>query len=100
MEKSRQASSTGEALKKGEHTAMITTQNMMPITASKTAMKPRSSIQTNQAETSKDLEERLLAATQPFTYEGGAATLPVPSHPDFTSDGSGSELRDRPVEIG
>jgi hypothetical protein len=39
------------------------------------SMAPRPSIQANQAETSSDLEKRLMARPQPFTYEGGAATL-------------------------
>jgi hypothetical protein len=39
------------------------------------SMVPRPSIPADQAETSKDLERRLVANPQPFTYEGGAATL-------------------------
>src|SRR5580704_2152845 len=38
------------------------------------SMAPRPSIPANQADTSLDLERRLVAAPQPFTYEGGAAT--------------------------
>jgi hypothetical protein len=39
------------------------------------SMAPIPSIPANQAETSRDLEKRLMAPPQPFTYEGGAATL-------------------------
>ena len=56
---------------------MITTQNMVPITGAKPEMKPRKSIPANQAETSRDLEERILASPQPFTYENGAANAPT-----------------------
>src|SRR5437588_7185479 len=41
------------------------------------SMAPRPSIPANQAATSSDLEKRLMARPQPFTYEGGAATLPT-----------------------
>ncbi|SRR6266478_4128245 len=41
------------------------------------SMAPRPSIPANQAETSRDLERRIVAAPQPFTYEGGAATTPT-----------------------
>src|SRR5258708_3952548 len=47
------------------------------------SMAPRPSIPANQAETSKDLEARLVAAPQPFTYEGGSATLPT-GHVDMS----------------
>jgi hypothetical protein len=47
-------------------------------------MAPRPSIPANQAETSSDLEKRLLAKPQPFTYEGGAATLAAGSHDGST----------------
>jgi hypothetical protein len=41
------------------------------------SMVPRPSIPANQAETSKDLEARILAKPQPFTYDTLAATLPT-----------------------
>jgi hypothetical protein len=55
-----------------------------PITASRTAMRPQPGVLANQAETSKDLQERLTKATQPFTNEGGAATLPTGRHDGST----------------
>jgi hypothetical protein len=54
------------------------------------SMAPRPSIPANQAETSKDLEARILANPQPFTYEGGAATL-LPGSVRFAEVGIGYE---------
>lgn len=48
------------------------------------SMVPRPSIPANQAETSKDLEARIRANPQPFTYEGGAATLRTDRHDGST----------------
>jgi hypothetical protein len=48
------------------------------------SMAPRPSIPANQVETSKDLEARLRANPQPFTYEGGAATLRTDRHDGST----------------
>jgi hypothetical protein len=47
-------------------------------------MVPRPSIQADQAQTSKDLEARIRANPQPFTYEGGAATLRTDRHDGST----------------
>lgn len=55
-----------------------------PITASRTAMRPEPGVLANQAETSADLQRRLMKATQPFTNEGGAATLPTGRHDGST----------------
>ncbi len=59
------------------------------------SMAPRPSIRANQAETSKDLEERLQANPQPFTYEGGAATL-LPGSVKFAEVGIGYEYISEP----
>jgi len=48
------------------------------------SMAPRPSIQADQAQTSKDLEARIRANPQPFTYEGGAATLRTDRHDGST----------------
>jgi hypothetical protein len=53
-------------------------------TGAKPEMTPRQSIRANQAETSQDLERRILAAPQPFTYEGLAATSPTGRHDGST----------------
>jgi hypothetical protein len=60
----------------------------VPASAPIRSMAPRPSIQANQAETSKDLEARIRANPQPFTYEGGAATLRTDRH-----DGSTEGIR-------
>jgi len=59
------------------------------------SMAPRPSIPANQAETSKDLEERLQANPQPFTYQGGAATL-LPGSVKFAEVGIGYEYISEP----
>jgi hypothetical protein len=53
-----------------------------PITASRSAMRPQPGVLANQAETSKDLQERIDRNPQPFIKQG-AATLPAPSNTTF-----------------
>ncbi len=56
-------------------------------------MTPRPGVAANQADTSRDLMKRLTGkAPQPFTNEGGAATMKVPTHPQFRSTGAAKEL--------
>ena len=56
-------------------------------------MQPRPGVLANQADTSRDLMKRLTGkAPQPFTNEGGAATMKVPTHPLFRSTGAAKEL--------
>jgi hypothetical protein len=79
----------------------ITTKKGKPITASRTAMQPRAPVLANQAETSRDLQQRLRGqATQPFTNKGGAATLPVPTNPAYRSTGNPKELNYQIKSIG
>jgi hypothetical protein len=70
------------------------------ITASRPAMRPQPGVLADQAETSSDLQRRLTRSPQPFTNDGGAATMKPPAHPDYRSSGSPSELRDRPKSVG
>jgi hypothetical protein len=58
----------------------------VPKSAPIRSMVPIPSIPANQAETSKDLEARLLAPPQPFTYDTLAATLPT-GHHDGSTEG-------------
>jgi hypothetical protein len=58
-------------------------------------MAPIPSIRANQAETSKDAEARILAPPQPFTYEGGSATL-LPGSVKFAEVGIGYEYISEP----
>ena len=56
-------------------------------------MQPRPGVLANQADTSRDLQRRLTGkAPQPFTNEGGAATLQPPTHPAYRSTGNPKEL--------
>jgi hypothetical protein len=64
-------------------------------TASRPAMIPRPPVLANQAETSRDIAQRVLRAPQPFTNTGGAATLPAPAHSQFRSDGNAKESQKR-----
>jgi hypothetical protein len=47
-------------------------------------MTGRPSIAANQADTSRDLEKRLLAAPQPFTYDNTTANMPTGRHDEST----------------
>jgi len=53
-------------------------------TGARPEMTPRPSIRADQAQTSRDAEARLLAAPQPFTYDGAAATAPTGRHDGST----------------
>jgi len=59
------------------------------------SMAPRPSIPANQADTSNDLEKRLMANPQPFTYQDGAATLAAGSV-RFAEVGIGYEYKSEP----
>jgi hypothetical protein len=54
-----------------------------PITASRTAMRPEPGVLANQAETSRDLQQRIDRNPQPF-IKGGAATLPAPANRNYS----------------
>jgi hypothetical protein len=66
-----------------------------PITASTKNMTPKPGVLANQAETSLDLQNRIMKAPQPFTNKGGAATTPAPTHSSFGSTGSAREGQER-----
>jgi hypothetical protein len=63
-------------------------------------MRPQPGVLADQRETSSDLQRRLVKSPQPFTNDGGAATLNAPTNPSFRSSGSPSELRDKPKSVG
>jgi hypothetical protein len=54
-----------------------------PITASRAAMRPEPGVLANQAETSRDLQQRIDRNPQPF-IKGGAATLPAPPNRNYS----------------
>ena len=64
-------------------------------------MAPRPGVPANQADTSRDLMRRLSGkAPQPFTNQGGAATLSAPTNPAYRSTGKPRELVENGTHVG
>ena len=69
-------------------------------TASKSAMRPKAPVLTNQATTSEGAQRTVRRPPMPFADPQGSLNVPAPRSRDYRSDGSPSELRDRPKHVG